>query len=502
MSDELLTSRLYRAEQVRQLDRIAIQEFGIPGFTLMRRAGKGCMRATAQKYPHAKRLVVCCGRGNNGGDGYIIAGAAKQRGMDVVVVQRGDTSQFSADARRAEEWALRRAITVSSDFPGNINPETDVVVDALLGTGLSGPVRDEDAKLIQQINGSGAPVVAVDIPSGLSADTGMPMGVAVRARLTMTFIGLKQGLFTGEGPDHTGAVVLNGLKVPAEVHTRLNCAARRIQFDQFGDFLAPRARGAHKGAFGQVLVIGGDYGMPGAVIMAAEAAARTGAGLVRVATRPEHVPAVAGRRPECMVHGLRAGADLGPLLEQASVLVVGPGLGRSAWSTQIFQQVADCELPMLLDADALNLIAEQKVVSEWTRERCILTPHPGEAARLLGCSIPEVQADRFAAAQALQARYQGVVLLKGRGTLVTGGSSDFEFDLCDLGNPGMAAGGMGDALSGVIGGLLAQGLPERAAASAGAWLHASSADRAASARGERGMLATDLFDYLPALVNP
>ncbi len=263
-------------------------------------------------------------------------------------------------------------------------------------------------------------------------------------------------------------------------------------------YLPARQRTAHKGLFGHVLVIGGDCGMGGSVVMAAEAAARVGAGLVSVATRPEHVAPVLARRPEVMVSGIISVQSLIPLLCKPNVLVVGPGLGCSAWSEQMLQQATLCGKVLLLDADALNLLAKGVVVREAMCSHWVLTPHPAEAARLLGCAVSDVQADRVVAVTALQQRYGGVAVLKGAGTLIADGNS---ISLCDSGNPGMASGGMGDVLSGVIGGLLAQGLSVSAAAKLGVCLHAHAGDRAAALHGERGLLATDLIVQLQGLVN-
>jgi NAD(P)H-hydrate epimerase len=263
--------------------------------------------------------------------------------------------------------------------------------------------------------------------------------------------------------------------------------------------LPPRERNAHKGLFGHVLVIGGDTGMGGAVALAAEAAARTGAGLTGVATQPAHVAAILARRPEIMVTGVTSGQALEPLLARPSLLVVGPGLGHSAWSEQMLQQATLCGLPLVLDADGLNLLAAGRVVREPRRDNWILTPHPAEAARLLGVTTADIQQDRSAAARALQQRYGGVIVLKGAGTLVCG--PDGITGSCTGGNPGMASGGMGDVLAGIIGGLLAQGLTATDAASLGVCLHAEAADIAAR-QGERGLLASDLLAPLRSLVNP
>lgn len=260
-------------------------------------------------------------------------------------------------------------------------------------------------------------------------------------------------------------------------------------------FISPRPRDAHKGLFGHVLVIGGDYGMAGAVRMTGEAAARVGAGLVSVATRPEHIAAVVATRPELICHGIQQTNELTQLLQRATVIALGPGLGQSDWSQALFAYSVTAKQPKIVDADALNLLAQQpQQRTDW-----ILTPHVGEAARLLNCTTAEIQHDRLAAAQALQNKFKGVIVLKGAGTIVIG--PDHQPTICQAGNPGMASGGMGDVLTGVIAGLVAQGLSWLQAAELGVYLHATAGDLAAQAMGERGLLATDLMSYLHKQVN-
>lgn len=273
-------------------------------------------------------------------------------------------------------------------------------------------------------------------------------------------------------------------------------AIQPLDWRQLKLLLPKRRRDTSKTDYGHVLVVGGDYGMGGAVRMAAEAALRVGAGLVSVATRPEHVAIVSGNRPELMCHQVNTPADLEALLARATVLVIGPGLGKSPWSKQLLQHLLNVPLPKVIDADGLNLLAQMPLHNEnW-----VLTPHPGEAARLLQSTLAAVQQDRAAAVQQLQRQYGGVVVLKGAGTLIqaeTGATLQ-----CPAGNPGMATGGMGDILSGVIGGLLAQQLPLAASAQAGVLIHSLAADQAATHGGERGLLACDLLPYLRLLVNP
>jgi ADP-dependent NAD(P)H-hydrate dehydratase / NAD(P)H-hydrate epimerase len=496
VADTLGTERLYTAAQTRELDRCAIQDCKIPGITLMSRAANAAYKCMLETWPDPVCVQVLCGTGNNGGDGFLIADLAHKRGIPVTVLQVGDPEKIGGDALLARQQALANGVEIRAFADGELL-SVGVVVDALLGTGLGGEVRGVYREAIRVINGSNAPVLAVDIPSGLCSDTGKVLGVAVRADLTVTFIGLKRGLFTLDAADYTGAVQFAGLGVPAEVYQQVACDSYRLELEALLERLSPRPATAHKGFYGTVLVIGGDYGMAGAAAMAAEAALRCGAGLVRVATRPEHVAALVARTPEAMPMGVSSGQELEPLLAAADVLVVGPGLGQSPWSEQLLQVAAASGKAMVLDADGLNMLAVGRVIADSRRDNWVLTPHPGEAARLMESSTAEIQADRFAAAAALQQRYGGVAVLKGNGTLVVG---DGQLLLSDYGNPGMASGGMGDVLSGVIGSLLAQHLPAVEAAALGVCLHSAAADLAA-ADGERGLLASDLIPQMRALLG-
>jgi len=498
ISQKGLPERLYRAEQVRELDRCAIDEFSIPGITLMRRAGQFTFDQLLARWPDALKLSIWCGGGNNGGDGYIVAGLAQQRGIAVQLVTLADESELKGDAALACQWAKGCGV-VFTPYSDGVQVAGDVIVDALLGTGLDNEVRGPFDSAIAHINRSDVPVAAVDVPSGLNSDSGAVMGDAVWAELTITFIGLKRGQFTGKGSVCCGDIVFDGLDVPVEVYERVAAQVVRFGGENLAAAFPPRQRDAHKGHFGHVLVVGGNAGFGGAAIMAAQAAGRVGAGLVSVATRPEHVPALLARCPEIMAHGVNDGKELRALLAGKDVIVVGPGLGQDIWSRQLLEQVLATDITLVVDADALNLLASMGG-SQDRRDSWILTPHPGEAAKLLQSTVAEVQADRFAAVQVLQECYGGVAILKGNGTLVAG-SAEQPMALCTSGNPGMASGGMGDVLSGVLGGLLAQGFELEEAARLGAVLHGEAADLAAEA-GERGMLATDLLPHLRYLVNP
>lgn len=484
-----LPIKLYRAAQVRELDRIAIQERGIPGFELMSRAGYEVFLRLKKHWPDARSVAVFCGSGNNAGDGYIIAKLALAAGLKVCVYALSEPEKLSGDALTAYRKYF--------DANGSILPfqagqavNADVLVDALLGTGLDRPVTGLYAEAIQAINTHPAPVIAVDIPSGLNADTGNVLGCAVKADCTVTFIGLKQGLFTGQAAEYCGEIGYAQLGVPDDVFAGVKATATRVVKAP----LPRRNRCAHKGSYGHVLIVGGELGYSGAARMAGEAALRVGAGLVSIATRAEHAGLMNLNRPELMSHGVETARHLAALLEKADVVVAGPGLGQSDWAKALLNAAISSGKPMVVDADGLNLLA----AAPTAKPGWILTPHPGEAARLLNRSTADIQQDRFAAASSIQANYGGVAILKGSGTLI---ASEQELAVSNTGNPGMASGGMGDVLAGVIAGLLVQGLSLQDAAQQGVYNHGLAADLAAEKDGERGLLASDLMPYLRQLVN-
>lgn len=479
---------LYRTAQVRELDRIAIQERGISGFELMSRAGYEVFQCFRNKWPNTRSVAVFCGTGNNAGDGYIIAGLALEAGLKVSVYSLANPDNIKGDALTAYQNYIQANGTIIL-FQGDESIDADVIVDALLGTGLDRPVTGLYALAIQVINKSSAYVVAVDSPSGLNADTGNVMGCAVKADCTVTFIGLKQGLFTGQAADYCGEISYASLAVPESIFQEVLASAVRVVKTP----LPRRDRCSHKGNYGHVLIVGGDSGYSGAARLAGEAALRVGAGLVSIATRTEHAGLMNLNRPELMCHGVESARQLAGLLEKVSVVVIGPGLGQSDWAKELFMATITAQKLLIIDADGLNLLARSPVKNpDW-----ILTPHPGEAARLLSCSTTGIQQDRFAAVAAIQAKYDGIAILKGAGTLI---ASENDCAVSTTGNPGMASGGMGDVLAGVIAGLLAQGLSLKNAAQQGVHIHGLAADLAADKDGERGLLASDLMPYLRRVV--
>jgi NAD(P)H-hydrate epimerase len=480
---------LYTVEQVRALDRHAIDVLGIPGFELMRRAAAAGLASLRRHWPQARRLAVWCGPGNNGGDGYLLGVLAKEAGLQVeLIALSGQATGDALQARTAFEFAGGRVHLFDPAAPW---PDVDVYVDALYGSGLNRAPEAPVAALIERINAGGKPVLALDVPSGLDAERGTCPGAAVRANVTVCFIAAKRGLYTGVASDYVGELELDTLQLPTSLWQAQPADGELLQATS----LPPRPRVAHKGDHGHLLVVGGDHGMGGAIRLCGEAALRAGAGLVSVATRDVHVVALNAGCPELMARGVDGPQAIAPLIERADVLAVGPGLGQGAWGHALWLTALDSDRPLVLDADGLNLLAREPRRFD---RAAVLTPHPGEAARLLGVDITTVQADRFASVRELARRHGAVVVLKGAGSLIA--HPDGRMAACPWGNPGMAVAGMGDVLTGVIAGLLAQGATAWEAACLGVGLHARAGDAAAEA-GERGLLASDLLGPLHRLGN-
>lgn len=503
-----LTESLFTADGVQALDRFLIEEQGVDGYELMQKAARAAFRQLRRQWPEASSVLVFCGAGNNGGDGYLVALNALRQGLAVDCIAVADPEKLSGDARRACQDAQDAGVAVRHWQHLAVAPRSrlfessPVVVDAMLGTGVRGQPRAPFDEAVRLVNDSGCPVLAVDVPSGLDASRGVAEGDAVRADITVTFIGQKLGLLTGQGPHFAGRVVHDTLGAEHICDTfPVDPVASLSSWRRCQHRLPPLSRSAHKGSFGHVLVVAGDRGFGGAGLLAAEAAARSGAGLVSLATRPDHVSAALSRCPSLMVRGVVHGNELTPLLDKADVVVCGPGLGQSAWGQQMLQQALEAGKPRLLDADALNLMANRAPV---TSEHQVITPHPGEAARLLACSVADIEADRCAAVRLLQARFDGAALLKGAGTLVA--LPDQLPVLIEGANPGMGTGGMGDVLSGILGAFMAQAARAPAMSLAdsivlGASLHLAAADTASRSRGYRGLLPMDVIDALPAVLG-
>ncbi len=488
-----LTSPLYDSEGMRVLDAAGQALPEVAAGELMERAGAALLAEVRAQWPQQRRIGILCGPGNNGGDGFVLARLARAAGYSVVLYAGPSRARPESDGQRARQrW---------QDEGGILEPleafdpaRAQLWVDCLFGIGLARPLTDVYGEVIERLNGAGLPVLAADVPSGVDADRGCLTGTAVRATRTLTMIADKLGLHTGAGVDCAGTVRVADLALPERIAAGVRPVAMRLGPVDWRGLLPARRAAAHKGDFGHVLVVGGAPGYSGAARLAGAAALRAGAGRVTLATHPQHAAWANFERPELMVRGVESGSALLPLLQAADAVVVGPGLGQEAWGRALWLAVADAAVPLVVDADALNLLAQApRQCADW-----VLTPHPGEAGRLLRQSAAEVEADRPASVRALAARFGGVALLKGAGTLV---ADDPEAALACVtdGHPGMATAGSGDVLAGIIAALRAQGLSGSAAAGAGAAWHCAAARRArAVIGGERGMVAGDLIAALPA----
>jgi ADP-dependent NAD(P)H-hydrate dehydratase / NAD(P)H-hydrate epimerase len=491
---------VYRASQVRDLDRLATERHGVASYELMSRAAAAALRVLRSEWPHASTMLVYCGAGNNGGDGYVLARLAHEEGSAVRVVAVGAPERLKGDARRAYDECAAAGVAIERFVTGALSGTgraPEVIVDALLGIGADRPLEGDFRAAVAAINSAARPVLALDVPSGLHADTGWPLGDAVRAAVTVTFVGLKQGLYLGAACDYTGRIELADLALPAELGRGLTPPLVRLGTDEIERALPRRPRSAHKGTSGRLLLVGGGPSMPGAIRLASEAALRTGAGLVYVAAHADSVAAVLAGRPEVIARAVGEAAEIEDLVASVDAVVLGPGLGRSVWASGLWRRLLATELPLIVDADGLNLLA----AAPEKRGRWILTPHPGEAARLLGVSVEEVQRERADAARTLAGRFGAVVVLKGARSLVASPDADVPLRVCGRGNPGMATAGMGDVLAGVLGALAVQTRDLEQSARAGVLLHALAGDSAA-AGAERGTLAADLMPHLRRWANP
>ncbi len=505
---------LVTAEQMREADRQTIEDIGIPGMVLMENAAQGAAKVIMEAVEDVVLLdlAVFCGRGNNGGDGLAIARILANRGARATVYLFAKKKDLTGDAAANLAIALACGVEVE-EVPGDKAFEKyeaamaghELYVDALLGTGLNSPVKGRYAAAIELLNSLGRPILAVDIPSGLSADTGRPLGLAVMADWTATFGLLKQGLMLEAG-EYVGELNLVDISIPPRVVESLGAMAYLLEPELIAAMLNPRPDDAHKGSFGHLLIVGGSLGKSGAPCLAAIGGQRAGAGLITVAL-PQGLNQVAEVKltaamsqplPETS-EGSLAKAALPVLLDMSAergALVLGPGLGRHDESAELARELAaQVRIPLLIDADGLNALAGHLENFRFASHDVVLTPHPGEAARLLGCTTAEVQEDRPAAARRLADLSGAVVVLKGARSVIAQPTGQIWIN--PTGNTLLASGGSGDVLAGLIGGLLAQGCDALAAACAGVFVHGLAADLASRDFGRRGMAAEELADYLP-----
>ena len=479
---------LYTRQQVYQLDQLAIAE-AQASRQLMHKAALAVWRVIQSRYAEYQSMLVVAGAGNNGGDAYAVAAIALQAGWQVSLVTNGDLQRQSAESAYYRE-RFESLGGISQPWTGSL-PDAELIVDGLLGIGLNKSLSGDWRRLIEAINDHQADKISIDIPSGLNADTGIAMPCAVLARQTVTFIGRKLGCYLADGPDFCGEILFDDLGISGRSASQVAAACQTLQPDNI-QLPQPRKTNSHKNDFGHVLVIGGDRGMSGAVHLAASAALRCGAGLVSLCVHPDNYAIAATRQAELMVS---AWPDLELQLERASVVVVGPGLGQSTQAGQILQRVSELKLPLVVDADALI----PSFIDSLQADSVVLTPHPGEAARLLDSTSRQLQQDRVQALHKLCNRWPYVTVLKGAGSLV--GAGDQQPGLCCHGHPGMATAGMGDVLSGVIGAYLAQGLQPLQAARSAVLVHALAAEQFAREQDANSLIASDVIAGIGRVVR-
>ena len=505
----------YSSETVRNIDYLMVEQgFVDNSYELMQRAAKSLLDFIHLNYPNAGHITIICGAGNNAGDGYVLARLAtlhdKEPKLKVNLISVFDVDHLAGDAHQAYLDWLECGGIVNSMVDSHFSV-TDLVVDALIGTGLNRELEDEWYDAVAQINMSAKPVLSIDIPSGLDANTGTIYGISVNATHTMTFIGQKMGMYTAQARHYCGIIHFASLGVPEALYDHVQPSASIMEWAQVSQLLPHRSPVSHKGDHGHLLIIGGDYGMVGACRIAGEAALRSGSGLVSVATHFENVSAISSARPELMVHGVEHGKDLDKLLNKATAIAIGPGLGTGKWGFDLLDRVIkflkkqpdfnarkqEEKVHCVIDADALNLIAKHNIIIQ--NKNIIYTPHFGEACRLLKCKslCPSETTNLFDMIKQLKEKYYGLFVLKGAGTLI---DINDEISICPYGNEGMASAGMGDCLTGIIGSLLAQKLSAQNAVRVGVCLHAKAGDHVAK-EGQNGMIVSDLFPKIRQLLN-
>lgn len=489
-----LTQKLYRADQVRLHEPAAAKKMGIDMFSLMQRAGASVYQHCVSLLPNVDNYLILVGIGHNAGDGYVAALTAANAGKNVTLCAVEPDREVQGDVAKAKQAWLASGGKVHP-YSSEALDKADVVIDALLGTGINGVIRQEFATVIDELNESACPVVSIDVPSGLDANTGDSLGECVQASATVTFVGIKLGLTTGAGKQACGDLIFEDLGIGKVFSELARSDASALDFKHFKG-LAPRPVHSHKGTYGRLLCIGGNKGMSGAIRLSSEAALRTGTGLVRVYAHEDSVSQICAGRPELMV----SSTGLNDALAWATCIVIGPGLGQDEWSKATFDAVMEyCQKqakPIVIDADALNLKAVN--TSFVALPECVITPHVGEAARLLNVSIEEIEANRFNYARQCAQRYDATCVLKGAGSIV---DNQLHSWVCRHGNPGMATAGMGDVLAGILGSLMSQGLSADMACQYGVSIHAKAGDIVAQENGQRGLLASDLFNTVRLLIN-
>ena len=501
---------LFQSDEIKQIELSSVKSRNIELYQLMELAGLAAWQSIEVHWQDAEKITIVCGKGNNAGDGFVLARIAANRGKVVQVLLVDERTEHKGDAKVAYLAMIAEGIK-PIQFQADCLKSQDLIVDAILGTGLKGPLKENFQRTIESINAqveservleteSSIEVFSLDIPSGLESNTGQVNPIAIKARRTLTFIALKAGMVTGDARAYCGAIDLATLDVTNDCTEQFPAQAWIDDADALIHSLPRRSNISHKGDHGHLLLIGGDYGFGGAILMSAMAAGRCGAGMLTILTRDAHVAPILTQCPEAMIRSV-SGADdpaLGTILQNIDAVVIGPGLGQEPWAQGLLEVICATDLPLLIDADALNILAATSNSDQYKKSNWVITPHPGEAGRLLNLDVSQIEQDRYQAVHLLQKKYSAVAILKGAGTLIE--DYDNLTTVCNEGNPGMASAGMGDILSGIIGTLLAQGIEVSLAARIGVALHARAGDLAAM-NGQKGLMATDLISPLRMLVN-
>lgn len=510
--------RIVKASEMQELDRLAIQELGIPGVVLMENAGRGASRIFLEHFsPSEKaRVAVLCGRGNNGGDGYVMARYLRLAGLEIAVLVLSELGRISGDALTNLEIIRRMGLEIL-EVPGPDEwrreskraRDCDYIIDAILGTGLKSPVEGFYRQVIEEVNSLQKAVMAVDIPSGLDADSGRIMGAAIRADLTVTFGFPKLGQLVFPGAGLVGRLARIDIGIPEAIAERVPARYHMIEPEDFIHRFSGERPDIHKGSRGHLLILAGSTGKTGAAALTATGALRAGAGLVTVGVPRSLNPILENKLTEAMTVplaetgdgslSLRAAEEIARLMEGKSALVIGPGLSTNCETVSLVREIITTSpLPTVIDADGINALAGELGPLAPFREKRILTPHPGEMARLTGRTSAEVQSDRFRTVEDFVRSYGCFLVLKGARTLI--GEPDGQIYLNPTGNPALSSGGSGDVLTGLIGGFLARGWPPAEGALAGVYLHGLAADLLAGKMGQSGLLASELLAVLPELV--
>ncbi len=497
---DIKSAPLYSAQQIKQLDKLTAKEQGISSFSLMQKAAYCALNCLIQHYPKAQKLCFFAGQGNNGGDALMMATYAQQLNFQVQVYLIEERNS-STNQQQAKQLAQAAGVPIHPLKKYQKNHNNDVIIDGLLGIGLQGSPQGEYAHAIELINTQSAPVFSLDLPSGLEADSGNGATKAIQATHSITFIAHKIGLLTGAAKQAVGQLFYANLGCTTSTQQQLPAKAYAYQYADIKPILQKRKSHAHKGHFGHLFLAGGNQGMGGAIILASMLGARTGVGKLSCLTHKEHISPLLMRCPEIMSQKFTQKQPTDRLFKASTAIAIGPGLGQDLWAIALLNSALQSRKPCVLDADALNLLAHQKI-NLHTDTPYILTPHTQEAARLLETNAKEIEQNRLQAAERLAQKYHAIVVLKGAGSIIASYDKTQLSYLCLDGQPSMAKAGMGDALTGIIGGFLAQGMPAFTAAYKAVCVHAKAAELATKNHGEAGLLAQDLSTHIGRLISP